>query len=426
MNYNLMSDAERKAELAQLLKKYEEIKSQGISLDLSRGKPGKDQLDITTGMLGVISQGADCFSQSGLDCRNYGNLDGIPEAKALFSELLGISPSRIFIGGNSSLNMMYDAISRAMIYGMGEGNIPWSRQGKIKFICLTPGYDRHFAICESFGIEMVSLELGPDGPDMDEVENIVCNDPSVKGIWCVPKYSNPTGTVYSDETVRRFAAMKPAAPDFRIFWDNAYAVHDLTDNKIKLANIFDLADEYGTVDNILYFASTSKITFPGSGVAITAASEKNLAQIRKIISVQTIGHDKINQLRHVKYFQNANGVLRHMRHHAEIIRPKFEAVISALENDLGDTGIARWTNPKGGYFISLDITTGSAKRAWELAREAGVTLTNAGASFPYGKDPHDRNLRIAPTFPPLPDVRKASEVLTLCVRICALEGLLGK
>ena len=423
MNYLSLDGAARKAELDALYAEYNKIKAEGISLDLSRGKPGADQLDITMGMLGVISHSNDCFTETGFDCRNYGNLDGLPEAKRLFSELLGIAPERIFIGGNSSLNMMYDTIARAMIYGMGEGNTPWSQQGAIKFICLTPGYDRHFAICEAFGIDMIPVELREDGPDMDVIRELVQNDPQIKGIWCVPKYSNPSGTVFSDEVVRQFAALKPKAPDFRIFWDNAYAVHDLYDEKVELANIFDLADEYGTTDHILYFASTSKISFPGSGVALLATSEKNMEQIKKIVSVQTIGHDKINQLRHVKYFQNAKGVRRHMRHHAEIIRPKFEAVLTALREDLGGTGVARWTEPKGGYFISLDVTTGSAKRVWNLAKEVGVTLTNAGASFPYGHDPYDRNLRIAPTYPSLPDVKAAAKVLTLCVRIAALEEL---
>ena len=423
MNYLSLDGAARKAELDALYAEYNKIKAGGISLDLSRGKPGADQLDITMGMLGVISHSNDCFTETGFDCRNYGNLDGLPEAKRLFSELLGIAPERIFIGGNSSLNMMYDTIARAMIYGMGEGNTPWSQQGAIKFICLTPGYDRHFAICETFGIDMIPVELREDGPDMDVIRELVQNDPQIKGIWCVPKYSNPSGTVFSDEVVRQFAALKPKAPDFRIFWDNAYAVHDLYDEKVELANIFDLADEYGTTDHILYFASTSKISFPGSGVALLATSEKNMEQIKKIVSVQTIGHDKINQLRHVKYFQNAKGVRRHMRHHAEIIRPKFEAVLTALREDLADTGVARWTEPKGGYFISLDVTTGSAKRVWNLAKEVGVTLTTAGASFPYGHDPYDRNLRIAPTYPSLKDVKAAAKVLTLCVRIAALEDL---
>ena len=426
MNYLSLDGAARKAELDTLYAEYNKIKAEGISLDLSRGKPGADQLDITMGMLGVISHSNDCFTETGFDCRNYGNLDGLPEAKRLFSELLGIAPERIFIGGNSSLNMMYDTIARAMIYGMGEGNEPWCKQGAIKFICLTPGYDRHFAICETFGIDMIPVELREDGPDMEVIRELVQNDPQIKGIWCVPKDSNPTGTVFSDEVVRQFAALKPKAPDFRIFWDNAYAVHDLYDEKVELANIFDLADEYGTTDHILYFASTSKISFPGSGVALLATSEKNMEQIKKIVSVQTIGHDKINQLRHVKYFQNAKGVRRHMRHHADIIRPKFEAVLTALREDLGDTGVARWTEPKGGYFISLDVTTGSAKRVWNLAKEVGVTLTGAGASFPYGRDPYDRNLRIAPTYPSLPDVKAAAKVLTLCVRIAALEDLIER
>ena len=399
--------------------KLDDWKSRDLSLDLTRGKPSQQQLDLSTDMLGVINDRESCFSEAGLDCRNYGILDGLPETKRLFSELLSIPESRIIIAGNSSLNMMYDTIARAMLFGVYGGKEPWCRQGNIKFLCPSPGYDRHFAICKTMGIEMIPVEMTPDGPDMDAVERLVETDISVKGIWCVPKFSNPEGYTYSDETVERFAALKPAAEDFRIFWDNAYAVHELYDEQVHLADIFALAEKYGTEDNIFYFASTSKITFPGSGVAIMAASENNIAQIKPLLSTQTIGFDKINQMRHVKYFKNAEGIRAHMRRHAEIIRPKFDATINAFRKNL--TGIATWTEPRGGYFIDLSVPDGCAKRVYTLAAESGVKLTSVGASYPYGKDPHDRHLRIAPTFPSYEDLCQALEILCLCVQQAALE-----
>ena len=333
--------------------KLDKWSERNLTLDLTRGKPNQAQLDLSSEMLSIISDRGDCFSASGLDCRNYGILDGLPETKKLFSDLLDIPAEQILVLGNSSLNVMYDTLVRAMLFGVAGGYEPWSRQGRIKFICPSPGYDRHFTMCRTLGIEMIPVKMNADGPDMDEVYNIACSDPSVKGIWCVPKFSNPEGVTYSDEVVDLMAAMKPAAPDFRIFWDNAYAVHELYDETVPLANIFKLAKEYGTEDNIFYFASTSKITFPGSGLAIMAASEKNLEQIRPIIATQTIGYDKINQMRHVKFFKDADGLRAHMRHHAAILRPKFELVESLFESELGGLGISHWTEPKGGYFISL-------------------------------------------------------------------------
>ncbi len=422
MNYTALSKEAAKKEYDALICKYEEYKSRALKLDMSRGKPGRDQLDITMDMLNVMSV-EDCVSENGFDCRNYGLLDGVPEAKRLFSELLGIKEERIIVAGNSSLNLMYDSVARAMLYGIG-GETPWSKQEKVKFLCPAPGYDRHFAICESLGIEMVTVPMTENGPDMDIVENLVSTDSTVKGIWCVPKFSNPGGIVYSDETVKRFAALKPAARDFRIFWDNAYAVHDFDlDNPEKLLNIFDEAEKCQNVDLIYCFASTSKISFPGAGVAIMAASEKNIAEAKKVMTIQTIGFDKINMLRHVKYFKNADGIYNHMRRHAEIIKPKFDAVLETLERELGGLGIAKWNSPRGGYFISLDATPGTAKRVHSLMSGLGVTLTPAGATFPYGKDPEDKNLRIAPTFPPIDELIAASEILCLCVKIAALETL---
>ena len=404
--------------------KLDKWSERNLTLDLTRGKPNQAQLDLSSEMLSIISDRGDCFSASGLDCRNYGILDGLPETKKLFSDLLDIPAEQILVLGNSSLNVMYDTLVRAMLFGVAGGYEPWSRQGRIKFICPSPGYDRHFTMCRTLGIEMIPVKMNADGPDMDEVYNIACSDPAVKGIWCVPKFANPEGVTYSDEVVDLMAAMKPAAPDFRIFWDNAYAVHEIYDEEVPLANIFKLAKEYGTEDNIFYFASTSKITFPGSGLAIMAASEKNLEQIRPIIATQTIGYDKINQMRHVKFFKDADGLRAHMRHHAAILRPKFELVENLFESELGGLDIAHWTNPKGGYFISLYVPDGCARRVYQLARSVGVTLTTAGSTFPYGRDPHNNNLRIAPTFPENDELKLAIEILCSCIRLAAAEKML--
>ena len=424
MYYSQLSKNEMQAELSALKSKYGELKAKGLKLDMSRGKPGADQLDLTLDMLNTVKTAEDCFSANGTDCRNYGILDGIPEAKKLFAEIFGVPAANVIVGGSSSLNLMYDEIARAMMFGVAGGKKPWGAQGKIKFLCPAPGYDRHFAICELMGIEMIAVPQTKDGPDMDVIEKYVSEDESVKGVWCVPKYSNPEGTVCSAETVRRFAALKPKADDFRIFWDNAYAVHDLYDF-IELPNLFELCKEYGNENLALMFTSTSKISFAGAGVAAMAASDANIAKTKKSMGIQTIGADKINQLRHAKYFGDLEGVKEHMKKHAAILRPKFETVLDAFKSELGSRGIAEWSDPKGGYFISLNVLPGCAKRVYELAKEVGVTLTPAGAPFPYGVDPEDKNLRIAPSYPPVSELKDAVGILCLCVRIASLEKYLA-
>ena len=421
MKIQNMSREQLHERLAALTEEYNSYKAMGLKLDMSRGKPGADQLELSNDMLDPTLLG-DYKASNGFDVRNYGILDGIPECKKLFAEVLGVPADNTIVFGNASLTIMYDYIAQCMIFGAGAQ--PWSAQNGIKFLCPVPGYDRHFSILEQFGIEMINIPTNSEGPDMDMIDELV-KDEKVKGVICVPMYSNPTGYTYSDETVRRFASLKPAAKDFRVIWDNAYCVHHINNTHDKLLNIFDAAKEFGTENFFIEVTSTSKVTFPGAGVSVLAASDANIASIKKRMTVQTIGYDKINQLRHANYLKNLEGIEAHMNRHAEILKPKFDTVLSAFESKLANKGIAEWTNPNGGYFISLDVYEGCAKRTVALCKEAGVTLTGAGATYPYGNDPEDKNIRIAPTFPSRDELCKAVEILCLCVEISAIEKILG-
>ena len=424
MQYCEMSKEELLKLKEELDETYKEAQSKGLSLNMSRGKPSATQLNITMDMLDTINSSSDMKSEDGTDCRNYGVLDGIPEAKKLMADIMGTTPEHVIIYGNASLNIMYDQISRAYTHGI-LGNTPWCKLDKVKFLCPVPGYDRHFAITERFGIEMINIPMSESGPDMGMVEEYVSKDASVKGIWCVPKYSNPQGYTYSEETVKRMAALKPAAEDFRIFWDNAYVIHDLyDDNKDEIADIISECEKAGNPDMVFEFASTSKVSFPGSGIAALATSANNIADIKKQLTIQTIGHDKLNQLRHVRFFKDINGLKEHMRKHAEFMRPKFEAVERVLEEELGGLGIGSWTEPKGGYFISFEAMDGCAKAIVAKCKEAGVKLTGAGATFPYGKDPKDSNIRIAPSFPTPEEMKQAADLFVLCVKLVSVEKLL--
>lgn len=424
MQYNDMSKEELLTLKESLNKEYAEAKAKGLALDMSRGKPSAKQLDVSLGLLDTINSSSDLKALDGTDCRNYGVLDGIPEAKKLMADMMGTTPDHVIVYGNASLNIMYDQISRAYTHGI-LGNTPWCKLDKVKFLCPVPGYDRHFAITERFGIEMINIPMSESGPDMGMVEEYVSKDASVKGIWCVPKYSNPQGYTYSEETVKRMAALKPVAEDFRIFWDNAYVIHDLyDDNKDEIADIISECEKAGNPDMVFEFASTSKVSFPGSGIAALATSANNIADIKKQLTIQTIGHDKLNQLRHVRFFKDINGLKEHMRKHAEFMRPKFEAVESVLEEELGGLGIGSWTEPKGGYFISFEAMDGCAKAIVAKCKEAGVKLTGAGATFPYGKDPKDSNIRIAPSFPTPEEMKQAADLFVLCVKLVSVEKLL--
>ena len=416
--YADMTADELQAEKAELEKRYNDFKAKNLKLDMSRGKPGSDQLDLSN-ELNAVSD----YTENGVDLRNYGMMDGTPACKKLFADLMQVKPENVIVGPNASLTLMFDYIAQCFTHGAGD--TPWCRLNSVKFLCPVPGYDRHFTILEHFGIEMINIEMKADGPDMDAVEEAV-KDPSVKGMFCVPKYSNPQGITYSDAVVRRIAALRPAAKDFRVIWDNAYMVHDIVEDGDKLLNIFDLLPEYGNEDMVIEVCSTSKITFPGAGVSALAASDNNIKAIKKRLNAQTISYDKMNQHRHVEFFKDVNGILAHMKKHAAILKPKFDMVLKHLNQELAGLGIASWTEPRGGYFISLDVLDGCAKRVGELCKEAGVVLTTVGATFPYGKDPNNRNIRIAPTYPPLDELDTAAELLCVCVRLAAAEKILAQ
>ena len=419
--FDQMSIEERNELYTELLSEYSKYCKAGLSLDLSRGKPNSTQLDISTELASIGLERDECFSSAGFDCRNYGIVDGLPEMKKFFAEVFGLCSDDIIVGGNSSLQLMHDTLIRAMLFGVVGSERPWSQEKGLKWLCITPGYDRHFKITEALGFELISVPMTATGPDMDIVEKLVL-DPKVKGIWCVPKYSNPTGNTYSDETVRRLASMKCASPDFRIMWDNAYGIHDIDECGDELSDIFAYAEQYGNKDRVLYFASTSKITFPGGGVAIMAASEANRKQMLPLIGISTIGYDKLNQLRHLKYFKTAENMKKHMIKLGRTLKNKFDITLENLSSLTG-TGVASWSRPRGGYFISLEVLPGCAKRVFELMKGAGVVLTAAGATHPYGVDPDDKTLRIAPTYPTDSDLDTATQILALTVKLAALEKL---
>ena len=423
-SYEEMTKEELLKEKEGLEAEYKKFQQRGLKLDMSRGKPSQEQLDLSMGMMDVLTSGVDLTCDDGTDCRNYGVLDGIGEAKQLLADMMEVPKDNVIIFGNSSLNVMYDTVARAMTHGV-MGSTPWCKLDKVKFLCPVPGYDRHFAITEHFGIEMINIPMTSEGPDMDLVEELVNNDPAVKGIWCVPKYSNPQGITYSDETVFRFANLKPAAEDFRIFWDNAYCVHHLYEDKQDyLLEILMECKKAGNPDMVYKFSSTSKISFPGSGIAAMAASDANLKDIRNMMKVQTIGHDKVNQLRHVRFFKDIHGIVEHMKKHADILRPKFETVLEVLDKELGGLEIGSWIAPRGGYFISFDALDGCAKAIVAKAKEAGVVLTGAGATFPYGKDPHDSNIRIAPSYPTPEELEMAADIFVLSVKLVSIDKIL--
>lgn len=420
--YKEMTKRELNAALEIVKARYSEFCLRDLSLNMARGNPSVKQMDLSSEMFLKVSLESGFLNESGIDCRNYGGLDGLPELKHLFADMMNVEPSSVIVGGNSSLNMMFDTVAQFMTHGSYDGGTPWAKQDDIKFLCPVPGYDRHFKICEHFGIKMINITMNEDGPDIAEIEKYI-SDPTVKGMWCVPKYSNPTGVIYSDEIIKKLASLKPASKDFRILWDNAYCVHHLTANEHEILNILEECEKYGNDDMVIKFASTSKITFPGAGVAALASSTKNVAFLKKRMSFQTIGPDKLNQLRHARMFKNIDDVHAHMRRHAEILRPKFDTVLKRFEKEFTGRGIATWTKPEGGYFISLDVMEGCAKKVVELCKNAGVVLTDAGATFPYGKDPKDTNIRVAPSFPSVSELDDASELLCIATKYAALEKL---
>ena len=406
MDTTALEDIKKELEL-----EYEKVRGLNLKLNMSRGKPAPDQVAVSFPVLDELTSNSDIKSEDGTDCSNYGVVDGIPEAKKLMADMMGVSADNTIVCGNSSLNLMYDQVSRGFTHGY-LGSEPWCKLDKVKFLCPVPGYDRHFLVTQHFGVEMINIPMTSEGPDMDMIEDLVANDPYIKGMWVVPRFSNPTGITYSNDTLKRLAALKPAAKDFRIFYDNAYCVHSLygEENDTQLIDIFSEAAKYGNEDMIFEFSSTSKITFPGAGISAIAASDANIKEIKKTLTVQTIGHDKLNQLRHVRFFKDIDGIKTHMKKHADFIRPKFEKVLSILERELGTLGVGEWTNPRGGYFISFDSKQHCADKIYELCKDAGVTLTGAGATYPYGKDPENKNLRIAPTFPTIDELEKATEL----------------
>ena len=421
MKYTEMTLAQRQAEYAAVRAAYEQQKALGLNLNMARGKPGRQQLDMVMGIFDVLKTPQD-YIVDGLETRNYGEVAGVPAARALFAELLGCKASQVFAGGNASLQLMYDAVSKAFTHGLLHSEKPWCKLDKVKWICPVPGYDRHFKVTQSFGVEMISVPMTAAGPDMDMVEELV-KDPAVKGMWNVPKYSNPEGVVYSDETIRRLAAMKPAAPDFMLMWDNAYCIHEFDCDFVEFPDILQLCADYGNADMVYEFASTSKVTFPGAGVAVMAASEENIAYFSKLINIQTIGFDKINQLRHVRYLKDKSHTLELMKRHAAVLAPKFHAVLNALDREIAPLGIADYKRPVGGYFVSVDVMAGCAKRTLALCKEAGVTMTGAGATFPYGIDPRDSNIRIAPSLPPVSELEQAIAIFCNSLKLAALEKL---
>ena len=421
--YTEMTRDELLAERAAVQEKYDALKALGLSLNMARGKPGKAQLDMTSEMMDILRSDSD-YMCDGIDARNYGNLEGLPSCRALFAELLGVKSENVFVGGNASLTLMYDTISKAYTHGRVMSEKPWAKLDKVKWLCPAPGYDRHFQISESFGMELIYVPMTAEGPDMDRVEELI-RDGDVRGMWCVPKYSNPDGIIYSAETIRRIASMKPAAKDFLLMWDNAYCVHEFEGDYVPFPDILGECAKYGNEDMVFEFASTSKITFPGAGVSVFVCSERNMEYMKKLLNVQLISFDKVNQLRHVRYLKDKEGVLALMKRHAAILGPKFRCVLDSLEREIAPLGIAQWQKPKGGYFISVNAMPGTAKETWRLCREAGLTMTGAGATFPYGKDPRDSNMRVAPSLPPLEQLEKAMEIYCVSLRLAALEKLLA-
>ena len=421
--YPQMSPAERKEEYARLMKEYEDLKARGLKLNMARGKPGKAQLDLVSDIFQLMQRPEDYVSD-GVDVRNYGELSGLPAAKRLFAEILDCKSEQVFVGGNASLQLMYDTVSKAYTHGLLHSEKPWAKLDKVKFLCPAPGYDRHFKISQSFGMEMITIEMTETGPDMDAVEEAV-KDPAVKGMWCVPKYSNPEGVVYSEETIRRIAGLKPAAPDFLLMWDNAYCIHEFDGDYVPFPDIIALCREAGNPDMVFEYASTSKVTFPGAGISVMASSVDNIKYMLSLLGIQTISYDKVNQLRHVRFLKDKATTLELMKKHAAIMKPKFDAVVSALDKEIAPLGIAQWKRPKGGYFVSVDTMDGLAKRTLALCKEAGVVMTGAGATFPYGVDPRDRNIRIAPSLPPVEELEQAIAVFCTCLKLAALEKLLA-